>query len=131
MDRGVLFSGDHVMSWSSSVVSPPLGNMLDYCRQLQRLIDRDERVFYPGHGPVLPQPSAYTAELLRFRVEREREILRMLRAGPAQPPEIVRKLYAKRDPRLFGAAERNVNAHLEKMATEGLVELGERGWEAL
>ena len=72
---GVLFSGDHVMSWKISIVSPPDVTMRDYCRQLQRLIDRDDKVYLPGHGPALTDPRPYVERLLANRLRREAEIL--------------------------------------------------------
>ncbi|WP_205602618.1 MBL fold metallo-hydrolase [Chelativorans alearense] len=128
---GIVFSGDHVMSWSSSVVSPPLGNMADYCSSLRRLINRNDSLFLPGHGPPLQEPAAYTADLLHHRIEREEAILNLLRSGPCLPARIVETLYAKRDRRLLGAAERNVMAHLQKLAAEARVAEGPRGWTAL
>lgn len=124
----ILFSGDHVMSWSSSVVSPPNGDMALYCRSLDRLLARDDLLFLPGHGPPLSDPAAYVEELLRHRVARENEILDLLRAAAAEPEQIVRALYAKRDPRLFRAAERNVVAHLDKLEKEGAVRRTAEGW---
>ena len=77
----ILFSGDHVMSWSSSIVSPPDGDMLDYYRSLEKLLDRDEVYYVPGHGPLLAEPRALVAELLAHRQFREREILAQIKGG--------------------------------------------------
>lgn len=118
---GFLFSGDHVMSWSSSVVSPPQGDMAAYFASLRRLLARDDAVFLPGHGPPLPQPAAYVRSLLHHRETRERAILDILQAGPMDPPNIAELLYAKQDIRLRPAAQRNVIAHLLKLEGEGLV----------
>src|SRR5690606_25500837 len=85
---GVLFSGDHVMTWSSSVVSPPTGNMKAYCESLDLLRARDDTTYLPGHGPRLDNPHPYVAELLRRRVEREREILAHLGTRPATTMEL-------------------------------------------
>jgi len=127
----VLFSGDHVMSWSSSIVSPPHGNMADYVASLRLLLDRDDILFLPGHGPPLPHPASYVEELLHHRAAREAEILNMLHARSAEPPQIVKALYAKRDPRLFKAAERNVIAHLAKLEEEGRVRHTSEGWRSV
>lgn len=118
----VLFSADHVMSWSSSIVSPPGGNMRDYFASLRRLLDRDDDVFLPGHGPPLPEPRNLVEALLHHRQERERAILQALTiTGPAGTHAIMNALYSQTEPMLRRAAERNVLAHLLKLEAEGLV----------
>lgn len=116
----ILFSADHVMSWSSSIVNPPDGDMKAYYDSLLRLLDRREAVYLPGHGPILPEPRALVAEMLAHRRKREAAILDALRARPATVAEIGAKLYAKQNPMLKIAAERNVLAHLLKLRTEGI-----------
>ncbi len=117
----LIFSGDHVMSWSSSIVSPPGGNMADYFRSLRRLIARDDRLLLPGHGPPMASPAAFIQSLLDHRVSRENAIAAALRNGPRQPSELVAMLYSKTHPSLIRAAEHNVLAHLFKLASEGSV----------
>lgn len=129
-DRLVL-TADHIMGWNSSIVSPPNGDMGDYVRSLQMMIDRDDRVYLPGHGPALPAPRAYVEELLRRRVNRELEILEALRIRPQSVPELSRTLYAKTDPMLQNAAERNVMSHLQKLWKEGKVEEDDAAWIAV
>jgi glyoxylase-like metal-dependent hydrolase (beta-lactamase superfamily II) len=114
----ILFSGDHVMSWSSSIVSPPDGNMQDYYRGLRRLLARDESLYLPGHGPRLPDAKSLVAELLQHRETREASILQELRSGPGVIADIAEKLYAKTNPWLAGAAQRNVLAHMLKLLAE-------------
>lgn len=129
---GILFSGDHVMSWSSSVVPPPpLGDMADYCASLERLMARADALYLPGHGPPLPEPRGYVAELLRHRVAREEEILATLREAPREPRALVELLYARRELRLRPAAERNVLSHLDKLAKEGRARSEGDVWSAL
>jgi glyoxylase-like metal-dependent hydrolase (beta-lactamase superfamily II) len=130
-DDGLLFSGDHVMSWSSSTVSPPNGNMSDYYASLRRLLMRADNLYLPGHGPPLPNPQTYVKMLLAHRISREDAILDMVQSGRHTPRDFVEKLYFRRDIRLFPAAERNVIAHLEKLETEGRVRHCEAGWEAI
>lgn len=131
-EDGILFSGDHVMAWSSSVVPPPpFGDMTDYCDALRRLGARDDALYLPGHGPPLPEPQAYVAELLRHRVAREEEILATLREEARSPPALVELLYARRELRLRPAAERNVRAHLNKLRKEGRVRDEGDVWTAL
>jgi glyoxylase-like metal-dependent hydrolase (beta-lactamase superfamily II) len=130
-EDGVVFTADHVMGWSSSVVSPPMGDMRAYVDSLQAMIDRDDRVYLPGHGPALPQPRAYVVELRRRRIAREEEILAALQRGPMSAPDLSRTLYAKVDPILQSAAERNVMSHLQKLWAEGKVEEDDETWIAV
>jgi glyoxylase-like metal-dependent hydrolase (beta-lactamase superfamily II) len=119
-EQGVLFSADHVMAWSTSVVSPPGGDMAAYLASLRRLAQRGEdRLYLPGHGPPLPEPQAFVGELIAHREAREREIEAALAAGPAGVGELAARLYAKVEPALRRAAERNVLAHLLKLEGEG------------
>lgn len=127
---GILFSGDHVMSWSSSVVSPPDGDMAAYCASLRKCLHRSDHAFLPGHGPILPQPRSYVKDLLHHREEREKAILHLLRKQPMPPDEIARLLYVNRDTRLMPAAGRNVMAHLQKLEQEGHVSRAQERWQA-
>jgi glyoxylase-like metal-dependent hydrolase (beta-lactamase superfamily II) len=115
---GVFFSGDHVMSWSTSIVSPPDGDMADYFRSLERLLDRDDRLFLPGHGPPLPDPQRLVGELLEHRRERETAIMRALSDGPLTTAELVDRVYGPVGPAVKPLAERNIIAHLEKLQGE-------------
>lgn len=121
----VLFSADHVMSWSSSIVNPPDGDMKAYYDSLLRLLDREDVLYLPGHGPALPAPRALVAEMLAHRRKREAAILAAIDTEPASVTGLAARLYAKQDPMLKIAAERNVLAHLLKLHTEGMAE--ERG----
>ena len=118
---GVIFTGDHVMSWNSSIVSPPDGNMRDYCAQLQRLIERKDKTYLPGHGPLLHDPAEYVTRLLGNRERREAEILGHLSTNPDTVVNIASSVYKKTDPLIAKAAERNVVAHLEKLHHEARV----------
>lgn len=130
-DDGVLFSGDHVMSWNSSIVMLPDGDMGDYCRGLERLIAGDDRIYLPGHGPVLDDPLPYVRTLLQRRLEREHNIASQIAATPSTVQEIATTLYRKADEWLAWAAERNVEAHLDKLMQEGrALRKGDR-WQAV
>ncbi len=118
---GLVFSADHVMSWSSSIVSPPGGDMAAYVASLHRMLLRDDNLYLPGHGPPLPNPKPYVEELLNHRVKREQAILQALRIEPHTSQDLVERLYSKSHPWLKRAAERNVVAHLLKMQMEGFV----------
>jgi glyoxylase-like metal-dependent hydrolase (beta-lactamase superfamily II) len=117
----ILFSGDHVMAWSSSIVNPPDGNMVDYYRSLELLLPRRDVLYLPAHGPAEPNPQALVESLLTHRQMREATILAELRSGPSTVGDIAVRLYAKTDPHLKIAAERNVLAHLQKLLAETLV----------
>jgi glyoxylase-like metal-dependent hydrolase (beta-lactamase superfamily II) len=118
---GVVFSGDQVMAWSSSVVPYPSGDMRAFIASLERLRDRGDPLMLPGHGPALPDPAPFIDQLIRFRERREREIVELLARGPTSVDALTAALYAKRGPQLFLAAKNNVQAHLAKLEAEGVV----------
>lgn len=119
--RNILFSGDHVMGWSTSIVSPPDGSMHDYMQSLEKLLCRDEDLYFCGHGPEVRDAKAYVSYLKRHRIARENSILRRLAKGPADIPTIVRASYIGIDPRLVSGAQRSVFAHLEDLVARKLV----------
>ncbi|MBX9594118.1 MAG: MBL fold metallo-hydrolase [Roseomonas sp.] len=118
---GTLFSADHVMSWSTTVVSPPDGDMAAYMVSLARLAARDHDLYLPGHGPPLPDPAPFLAALAAHRLEREAKVLDALRAARrATALELVPAAYGPTlDMRLVPAAARSLLAHLIKLAAEG------------
>lgn len=116
-----LFTGDHVMGWSTSIVSPPDGDMAAYMASLDKLLQRDDRIYYPAHGEPVVNPQRLVRGMLGHRKQREGQILRLLRAGPATIPAMVERMYVGIDPRLFPAAERSVLAHLIDLAQRGEV----------
>lgn len=116
---GLLFSGDHVMGWSSSIVNPPKGDMLAYFSSLRLLLERDEKTYLPGHGPAIGNPQTYVSALLFHREQRESAILKALDGEARDTYELMDRLYSKLDPTLRRAAERNVIAHLIKLEGEG------------
>lgn len=120
--QDVLFSADHVMSWSSTVVSPPAGDMRAYFQSLEALLTRSEELFLPGHGPPLAEPRTLVGELLHHRQLRERTIAAALESGkPADTHTLMNAIYSQVHPTLRRAAERNVLAHLLKLEAEGTV----------
>ena len=130
-DRGGLFSGDHVMSWNTSIVSPPDGDMAAYLASLRVLIARDETVFYCGHGPVLHHPQALMRAMLGHRLSREGSVFAALKAGATTPAAIVERLYAELDPGLKRAAERTVLSHLIKLQTDNRATEAAGQWAAI
>jgi glyoxylase-like metal-dependent hydrolase (beta-lactamase superfamily II) len=118
---GTLFSGDHVMGWSTTIVAPPDGSMRDYMASLDRLLDRDDRLYLSGHGGPIRKPAAFVRGLRAHRKMRERAILERVSKGDRTIPEIVAAIYRDTDPRLFGAAGLSVFAHLEDLVERGAV----------
>ena len=116
-----LFSGDLVMGWATTLISPPDGDLGAYRASLARLGARDERVFHPGHGPAVTDPHGLIATHLAHRRAREGEILAALARRPAPIEALVAELYADVDRRLWPAAARNVLAHLLDLAERGRV----------
>ena len=119
--RGALFTGDHVMGWSTTVVVPPDGDMGDYMASLNKLRQRDDRVFYPAHGPAVTKPQQLVRGMIGHRMQRERQILKRLAAGDRTVPEIVSAAYPALDPRLVPAAGGSVTAHLLDLVRRGMV----------
>ena len=123
-EEKALFTGDHVMGWATSVVIPPGGNMADYLASLERLLARDDRVYWPTHGAPIRDPKPFVRALIAHRREREAQILALLARGPARIPDIVRALYSDVDSRLHAAAAMSVLAHLIKLVREARVDAG-------
>lgn len=116
---GILFSADHVMAWSTSIVAPPDGAMSDYMASLEKLIQRDDRIYLPGHGGPVLAPQTFVRGLKAHRQMREHAILERLMAGDCTIPDIVQAIYRDTDPRLYGAAGLSVLAHLEDLVGRG------------
>lgn len=128
--RGALFSGDHVMGWSTTVVVPPDGDMAAYIASLHKLRQRDDRVYYPAHGPAVTNPQQYVRHLVGHRMQRERQILSLVRDDGRSIPDIVAAAYPGLDARLITAAGGSVYAHLLDLERRGLVEHQQDRWKA-
>jgi glyoxylase-like metal-dependent hydrolase (beta-lactamase superfamily II) len=127
-EERALFTGDHVMGWSTSVVSPPDGDMTDYLVSLERLVGRKDAIYYPAHGEPIKEPQRFARGMLGHRKMREGQILRFLdRQGASTIPEMVAVMYVGLDPRLHGAAGRSVLAHLIDLDGRALVERATEG----
>ncbi|KAB0679555.1 MBL fold metallo-hydrolase [Aureimonas leprariae] len=118
---GTLLSGDHVMAWSTSIVAPPDGSMRDYMASLDKLLERDDRLYLPGHGGPVTGPRRFVRAMKAHRLIREAAIVAALKAGDRRIPEIVARIYRNTDPALHGAAALSVLAHLEDLAERGTV----------
>jgi glyoxylase-like metal-dependent hydrolase (beta-lactamase superfamily II) len=121
-ETAALFTGDHVMKWSTTVVSPPDGDMADYMASLAKLYERDDRVYYPAHGPAVTKPRQLVRGMIGHRRQREAQILRLLGAGPHEIPAMVAAMYKGLDPRLTGAAGCSMLAHLVDLHNKGRVD---------
>jgi glyoxylase-like metal-dependent hydrolase (beta-lactamase superfamily II) len=120
-EADLLFAGDHVMAWSTTIVAPPDGAMSDYMVSLHKLAERSEPLYLSGHGAPVRDAPRYVQYLIRHRQAREASILHRLGKGAADIPTIVRAVYIGLDPRLVGAAALSVLAHLEELVARGAV----------
>jgi glyoxylase-like metal-dependent hydrolase (beta-lactamase superfamily II) len=120
-EKDILFSGDHVMAWSTLVVAPPDGSMGDYMASLEKLRGRSEQVYLPGHGGAVTQAPRFVAAYILHRKAREASIVRHLEKGESDIPGLVAAIYANLDPRLVRAAGMSVLAHLEDLVARGTV----------
>jgi glyoxylase-like metal-dependent hydrolase (beta-lactamase superfamily II) len=127
-EAGALFSGDHVMGWSTTVVAPPDGDMAAYMASLDKLHARNDAIYYPAHGPAVTEPQAHVQRLIDHRHDRERQILAHVAAGEGRIPAMVADMYRDIDPRLHPAAGRSVLAHLIDLEARGRVRRSGEEW---
>lgn len=128
-ETGALFTGDHVMGWSTSVVSPPDGDMTDYMASLAKLYEREQdTVYYPAHGPEVTKPRQLVRGMIGHRRQRERQILRQIDSGVHTINEMVPLMYKGVDERLWPAAGRSVLSHLIDLEKRGLTVRREDDW---
>ena len=128
--RGALMTGDHVMGWSTTVVVPPDGDMAVYMKSLDKLRQRADRIYYPAHGPAVTKPGQYVRHLMGHRMQREKQILKLVGERPRDIFDIVASAYQGLDPRLTIAAGGSVLAHLVDLQRRGLVEIEGKQWSA-
>ena len=121
--RKIMFSGDHVMGWNTSVVAPPEGNMTDYLASLEKLLDRKEDVYFPGHGGRIEQPQRFARAYLVHRRWREQAIFAAIQNGNTSISKVVSVVYKNLDPRLIRAASLSVQAHVEHLAEQSKVRI--------
>ena len=120
-DTGILFTGDHVMGWSTTVIAPPDGDMAAYMQSLELLLRREDRTYFPAHGPAVEKPHSHVRALRTHRRMREQQILAQIKGGEGRIPAMVETMYREVDPRLHPAAGRSVLAHLVDLERRGLV----------
>ena len=121
-ETDMLFSGDHVMGWATSIVAPPDGSMADYMASLEKMTKRPETIYFPGHGGRVEKAPEFVRALKAHRKMREAAILSRIRKGDQTIPEIVKVIYKDTDPRLHGAAGLSVFAHIEDLVSKGKLE---------
>lgn len=130
VEEQALFTGDHVMGWSTSVISPPDGDMAAYMRSMQLLLEREDMVYYPAHGEPIDNPQRLVRGMMGHRKQREGQILRFLeRNGDSVIPDMVAEMYKGVDPRLHPAAGRSVLAHLIDLDQRGIVSAADGLWQ--
>ncbi len=117
----LFFSGDHVMGWNTSVVAPPEGSMSAYLGAMERLLKREDEIYFPGHGGRVYEPQRLVKAYILHRRMREQSILECVRNGQTTIPEIVAVIYRGIDPRLVKAASLSVAAHIEHLVERGLL----------
>ncbi|GAA0735152.1 MBL fold metallo-hydrolase [Sphingomonas sp. ABOLD] len=131
-ESGALFTGDHVMGWSTTVVAPPDGNMAAYMASLDTLMARvQDRIYYPAHGDAIERPQRFVRGLAGHRKQREGQIVRLLAEGVGAVPAMVARMYVGLDPQLHGAAGRSVLAHLLDLQARGRVAAADDSWQLL
>ncbi len=130
-NEAALFSGDHVMAWSTTVVAPPDGSMRAYMASLEKLLGRAETTYWPGHGGPVLNPARFIRALIHHRRQREHAILKRLQGGDRTIGAIVAAIYENLAPALRGAAALSVLAHLEDLEQRGLVDVEGHGLSAL
>ncbi|MCP9222229.1 MBL fold metallo-hydrolase [Erythrobacter sp. LQ02-29] len=128
-ESGALFTGDHVMGWSTSVIVPPDGDMGDYMDSLDRLYAREDRIYYPAHGPAVEKPRQLVRGMIGHRRQRERQIVRLLEQEPRKLPDFLAPMYKGLDPRLEKAAQMSVHAHLIDLERRGVVRRSGNQWQ--
>jgi glyoxylase-like metal-dependent hydrolase (beta-lactamase superfamily II) len=120
-EQQALFSGDHIMGWSTTVVSPPDGDMAAYMESVRKVQGRHDAVLWPTHGNPITRPEPFLEAYLAHRLEREAQVLAQVRAGVSSIADMVAVLYAQVDQGLHRAASRSVLAHLVKLVADGVV----------
>ncbi len=116
-----LFTGDHIMGWSTSIIAPPEGNMADYMQSLEKLLFRDDVLLRPTHGPAIEEPKEFIRAYIEHRQAREEQIIAQLKAGLSQIQPMVEVIYADIDKKLHPAAAMSMLAHLQGMVQTGRI----------
>ena len=129
-EESLLFTGDHVMGWATSVISPPDGDLFDYMSSLDKLLARNDARYWPTHGPAIDNPHAYVRSFIAHRQSRESQIIERLAGGPATIKDLVPDMYGDVDKRLWRAAANSVFSHLLALQRSGRVDVVDGNGEA-
>lgn len=121
LEEKSLFTGDHVMGWSTSIISPPDGDMTDYMNSLNLLLDRDDGIYWPTHGTCIDNPREYVRSFIAHRQERERQIITCLDNDLLYIKDMVPTMYTELNPNMYGAAARSVLAAIIRLIDQGQV----------
>jgi glyoxylase-like metal-dependent hydrolase (beta-lactamase superfamily II) len=130
-ESGALFTGDHVMGWSTSVVIPPDGDMGDYMASLEKLMAREDERYHSAHGAAIEKPKQLVRGMIGHRRQRENQILRLLGEAPRPVSGFIPDMYKGLDPRLIGAAEMSVTAHLIDLEKRGAARRDGEVWQVV
>jgi glyoxylase-like metal-dependent hydrolase (beta-lactamase superfamily II) len=114
-DEKALFTGDHIMGWSSTVILPPDGNMQDYLNSLKKLLLRDDEIYYPTHGKPIKNPTDYVENLLKHRLNREQDIINAIKSGSNHINQMIKTIYPELPLYLHDAASKTLLAHLIRL----------------
>ena len=120
-EQKALFTGDHVMGWSTSIISPPDGDMADYMLSLELLLERDDEIYWPTHGPCIDEPKAHVEAYIAHRLEREQQIIACIEEGTYKIREMVPLMYKDTPEFMYPAAARSVLAAMENLVKKGTV----------
>ena len=131
LDENILFSGDHVMGWSTTVIVPPDGDMDDYIISLEKLLSRREEKFFPTHGPIIDEPKKLVSDYISHRLNREKQIIDAIKKGNNKISEIVKMIYKDVDKSLHPAAAMSTLAHLKRMENNQEVTVQGRDLEGI
>ena len=120
-EQKALFTGDHVMGWSTSIISPPDGDMADYMLSLELLLERADDIYWPTHGPCIDEPRAHVEAYIAHRLEREQQIVACIKSGTLKIREMVPLMYKDTPEFMYPAAARSVLAAMENLVKKGAV----------
>lgn len=120
-EQKALFTGDHVMGWSTSIISPPDGDMADYMLSLELLLERADDIYWPTHGPCIDEPRAHVEAYIAHRLEREQQIIACIKSGTLEIREMVPLMYKDTPEFMYPAAARSVLAAMENLVKKGAV----------
>ena len=130
-EEKILFSGDHVMGWSTTVIVPPDGDMDEYLKSLKKLLKRDDEIYLPTHGTQINDPQKLVKHYISHRINRENQILEAIKLGNSMINEMVKVIYVDVDPGLHPAASMSTLAHLNRMVKNNIVEIEGKGLKAI